>query len=99
GRYTSDERGFTSITYLPAPRPETSGGETFTKFTPTANLAWRVNDQLNLYAKAGQGFKSGLFTVVNNIVLPVDPETVTQYELGFKSDPLPWLRINGAVYY
>jgi len=99
GRYTADERSFTNRVLVPTVGPLATGGKTFKKFTPSANAAYRVNEQLNLYAKAGKAFKSGLFSIVAGAVRPVEPETVTQYEVGFKADPMPWFRLNGSAYY
>jgi iron complex outermembrane receptor protein len=101
GRYTRERKtflnliGITSFTTL-------TNAATFEKFTPNVIVQYRVNPQLNVYAKAGQAFKSGLF---NSSALtaaankPINPETVTQYEIGMKSDPAPWLRLNLSSYY
>ncbi|MDB5447965.1 MAG: TonB-dependent receptor, partial [Phenylobacterium sp.] len=99
GRYTSDKRTFFNQNIAPTPGPILTGSATFSKFTPSGSIAYRVNERLNLYAKAGQAFKSGLFTLVGTVVRPVQPETVTQYEIGVKSDPLDWLRVNASAYY
>jgi iron complex outermembrane receptor protein len=101
GRYTSEKKDFTSrvgvtvFTYL-------ANEATFEQFTPNLIVQYQPNSQLNLYAKVGQAFKSGLFNASATTVAAtkaVDPETVTQYELGIKSDPANWLRLNIAAYY
>ena len=47
--------------------------------------------------------KSGGFTAHNTVaaaqVDPFEPEKLTAYEIGIKSDVTPSLRINGAVYH
>lgn len=101
GRYTSEDKdirsivGTTTLTTL-------SNSATFSKFTPSASLQYETNSNLNIYVKAGQAFKSGIFNASATTVLaiaPVQPETVTQYEFGIKSQTTPWLRLEGAVYY
>lgn len=101
GRYSNEKKefasrvGVTTFTYL-------SNEETFEDFSPTLVVQYQPNPRLNIYAKAGKAFKSGVFNAsANNVAAtePVDPEKVTQYELGFKSDPTPWLRLNAAAYY
>ncbi len=46
-----------------------------------------------------RAYKAGLFIAVSFSRVPVDPEKVRNYEIGVKSDPLPWLRVNVAGYY
>ncbi len=54
------------------------------------------------YASVGRGVKSGGFTAYNSTnahqVDAVQPETLIAYELGFKSDLTPTLRLNGALF-
>jgi iron complex outermembrane recepter protein len=106
GRYTSEKRTFFSQTLAPAVATPLSGGRTWSRFTPSANITYKLNPRVNLYAKAGEAFKSGLFSAYSLTgiggpvtVNTVNPEKVRQYEVGVKSDPLPWLRINAAGYY
>lgn len=101
GRYTSEKKDYSSrvgatvFTYL-------ANEATFEQFTPNLVIQYQPSSRLNLYAKAGQAFKSGVFNASATNVAgtkPVNPETVTQYELGMKSDPTNWLRLNVAAYY
>ncbi|MEO5706285.1 MAG: TonB-dependent receptor [Alteraurantiacibacter sp.] len=68
-----------------------------------ANLQYRFSDQLMTYAQVSTGFKGGginprPFNPAQ--VQPFGPETLTAYELGFKSDLFDRLvRLNGAVYF
>ncbi len=68
-----------------------------------ANLQYRVSDALMAYAQVSTGFKGGginprPFNPAQ--VQPFGPETLTAYELGFKSDLFGRiLRLNGAAYY
>jgi len=103
-RYTTEEKRYLFTRSLPtvlAP-PETSAR--FKKLTPSLTLRYQPSPDLQIYARYSQAFKSGLFNstaapVPANDPQPVRPENATQYELGFKSDPLPWLRLNAAAYY
>lgn len=99
GRYTSDVKHYTTANVSPVPGPTIVGAATFNRFTPSGSIIYRVNPHLNFYFKGGQAFKAGLFTLVNGVVTPVPEEDVTQYEVGMKSQPLPWLRVNLASYY
>ncbi|ACG78929.1 TonB-dependent receptor [Phenylobacterium zucineum HLK1] len=101
GRYSHETKkyrsrvGATTITTL-------SGEKTFEDFSPTAVIQYQPDPRLNLYAKAGRAFKSGVFNASASnpaAAVPVDPEKVTQYEVGVKSDPTRWLRLNAAAYY
>lgn len=97
GRFTHDEKDFfirnnVSGAFLKAEK-------TWEKFTPTATLQYQPNPDLNIYAKAGQAFKAGIFPSTTFSATPVNPETVTQYELGIKSSPADWMRLNLAAYY
>ena len=51
---------------------ENSGDGTDTIFTPTASLAWRATDTLELYANYGQGFHSN---DVRGAAISIDPRT------------------------
>ena len=80
-----------------------------------AHLNWHValdyhlTDQALLYTSVSTGFKSGGFNggflstdpaTAQIQLAPIKPETVTAYEVGFKSDLLDKrLRLNGAAFY
>ncbi|MEE4661686.1 MAG: TonB-dependent receptor, partial [Halieaceae bacterium] len=70
--------------------------ESYDEVTYTAVLAWRPNADTTTYAKISTGYVSG--GILSGI--PYDPETLTAYELGFKSQFLEnRLRINMAAFY
>ena len=68
-----------------------------------ANLQYRISDALMTYAQVSTGFKGGginprPFNPAQ--VQPFGPETLTSYEVGFKSDLFGRVvRLNGAVFY
>jgi outer membrane receptor protein involved in Fe transport len=61
-------------------------------------------EKANLYySSVSRGVKSGAFTAYNSPfsqqIDPVKPETLIAYELGFKKDFSPSLRVNGAAFF
>lgn len=84
--------------------PLTEVGKSWGSFTPMASIDYRISPALMIYASASRGFKSGGFngrpTVDNTPPVPFNPEKVTAYEAGFKSDLLDRkLRFNAAAYW
>jgi iron complex outermembrane receptor protein len=71
-------------------RTDYSNSRSFEKFTPRVSLSYRPNDDLNLYASWGRGFKSGGFDMRGDaIFIPstvdgYEPETIDSWELGLK---------------
>ena len=82
--------------------PRATEDESWGAFTPMAGADYRINDDFMLYTSVARGFKSGGFngrplTVTG--AKPFDPEYVTSYEAGFKSE---WwenrIRLNVAAF-
>lgn len=74
---------------------------TATNFSPKVSLELRPARDLLLYASFQQGFKSGTYNVINIYKSPeyVEPEKVSAYELGLKSEWLQHrLRFNAALF-
>ncbi len=63
---------------------------TFEEFTPRLSITYALNEDLNVYAAYGRGFKSGGFdmrgdaTATPATVNGYDPEIVDSYEIGLK---------------
>ncbi|MBM3927731.1 MAG: TonB-dependent receptor, partial [Sphingomonadales bacterium] len=87
-------------------RTDYTNDRSFDRFTPRVSLSYMPNEDLNLYASFGQGFKSGGFdmrgdaiftpTTVNGYL----PETIDSYEAGMKGAFLDRrLFVNAAGYY
>lgn len=74
------------------------------KWTPRAVLSWTPVERLHTYVSYSQGYTAGGFnTDATNVAAlrrPFDPETVTNYELGVKTD---WwqdrLRVNASAFH
>lgn len=82
-----------------------TNGRTFSKFTPRFSATYKFTPAFNIYASYSQGFKSGGFdmrgdaSVTPATRLGYDPETVTTYEIGFKSNLFDrHLKLNGAIF-
>ena len=111
-RYTNDKRDFRLDQTAPAAPPANIsqvGSETWPKTTFRAGVDHRFTQDALAYVQVSTGFKSGLFNPMTvqsvpgqpaSVPLAVQPEKVTAYEVGLKSD---WLnnrvRFNIAAFY
>ncbi|WP_174279106.1 TonB-dependent receptor [Sphingomonas bacterium] len=106
GRYTSEHKRL--IDFVAGPE---SGivyvnnvrlAHTWTSFTPRAALDYQATRDVLVYASVSKGFKSGGFNgrpAALSALTQFDPEKVTSYELGFKSDLLDHhVRLNVAAF-
>ncbi len=78
-------------------------GQKWNKFTPQAILEWKQSDALFMYGTVARGFKGGGFedtaATAAAAAVPYNPETVTNYEVGFKSNLLNRrIRLNATVF-
>lgn len=80
--------------------PLTVKKETFSKFTPRASLRYEVAPRTNIYASYAKGFRSGTFPLNGPpaTVLPIKPEIVESYEIGFKTAQANF-RFDAAAFY
>lgn len=92
-RYTEDEREADNAAIG-------SVDEEFSEFTPSATVRYRVSDTASVYGKVVTGYKSGGFNIrAADFTQPFAPETLTSYEIGFKSEWMGQrLRVNGAAF-
>ena len=71
--------------------------------SPTVGLTYTPSDDLFLYAKVSRGYKSGgfnVFSITPTSNAEYEPEHVTNYEAGFKSELLDRpLQLNATAYY
>jgi len=76
----------------------------FDDWTPMANIAYDVSDDVMIYLTYSEGFKSGGFDQRYNQIFPevssFEPEEATTWEVGMKSSWLDnRLRLNTAVFF
>lgn len=74
----------------------------FENFSPKLGVKYQLTDAAHIYASASSGFKSGGFNgrVADAQLKPYDEETLTSFELGYKSLWLDdRLRLNAAAFY
>ncbi|SNS36633.1 iron complex outermembrane recepter protein [Sphingomonas laterariae] len=93
-RYTWDDKKL--VQRAPFVRQLSRG---FSKFNYAATLTWQATPDIMTYARIATGYKAGGFNprAVND---GYDPETVTNYELGVKSEFFDRrLRFNGTLFY
>jgi iron complex outermembrane receptor protein len=84
--------------------PRTPLDKSWSSFTPRAGLELQLNPDHMLYVSAARGFKSGGFNARPTSNPPrftsYDPEYLTTYEAGYKSEWLDHrLRLNTAVFH
>ena len=99
GRYNEDEKWTYQDGLVNA-----TANESWNEFTPRASLRYQMTEGLMTYATYSSGFRAGGFNGrVNSIeeaTQPYNPETVDNFELGFKSESDDRrVRINGSVFY
>jgi len=109
GRYTKDKKttGHTGTTLdafpLISTGYQTRNSADYSSFDPRVVLSYQATEDVNLYASYSTGFKSGGFQFAPfnlgaaNVLF--DPEEITTYEVGMKSEWLDRrLRLNAAAF-
>lgn len=108
-RYTHDEKT-ASLVRTDFVRPATGSFTArdlkadWSEVTPRAVLSWSPREDLKVYGSVTRGYTAGGFNtdaaVITALARPFDPETVTNYELGVKSQWLAdTLRVNASVFH
>lgn len=54
------------------------------RFTPRAVLRYKPSDESSVYASFTRGYKAGILNVGGSSQLPVAPETIDAFEVGYK---------------
>ena len=87
------------------PTAEISDEDTFTDISPRVALSYNLNDQATVYATVSRGYKAGGVSLDRNgkdnsaWVVEFNPEILTNYELGVKSELFGGrARFNAAVF-
>lgn len=84
GRYSWEERAVDGTVTTPTSVVLNVGRRSWDDFSPRLTVDYDLADGVLAYATWGKGFKSGAF--VNGANPAVDPEKVTTYEAGLKSE-------------
>jgi iron complex outermembrane receptor protein len=98
GRYTKESKDYSAFTLrYPAGAsstptigfPVTEKSVSFSRFTPRASIRYELAPRTNLYASYSKGFRSGYFAFSLPPTpaqwVPVKPEDVDSFEVGFKT--------------
>ncbi|WP_394729298.1 TonB-dependent receptor [Altererythrobacter sp. GH1-8] len=77
--------------------------ESWSKFTPRVSVSYDVTDEAMVYALWSRGYRGGGFngrpSTIGAATIPYDPETLDNYEIGFKSEFAGGsIRLNGAAF-
>ncbi len=96
-----------NTSFLPGVPSFTGGalGGSITSNLPSGKfeLDYKPLSDTLIYASISRGVKSGGFTAHNTLsapaAAPFEPEKLTAYEIGVKSDVTHALRVNGSVFY
>ena len=102
-RYTHDKKSLDFVELLgteTTPTLTKQASKDWSKPTWRGAISHRFSDALNVYGSVSRGYKSGAFSLINPYNAPVNPETLTAYEAGFKSDLLERrLRFNASYFH
>lgn len=99
-RYSTEKRNYEAHTATAAVVPFRESSND--KLTYRLSAQYKFGPSANVYASYSRGFKSGVYNGFATTVAaaaPTRPETLDSFEVGFKTDPLNWLRINGALFH
>ena len=106
-RYTTDEKRVAGEALIGGFKTYAAGlasvgapdHKTWDKVTWRASLDHDFTDRVMGYAAASRGFKSGVYNLGSFANPPVNPEVVTLYEVGVKSELFArHLRLNASVF-
>jgi iron complex outermembrane receptor protein len=101
-RYTSDTKDLSYLNQLPniGVSQLREDSNNFDAITYRLAAQHRFSEQFMLWASVSTGFKSGVYNPTSFTNPVAQPEDLTAYEIGFKTDLLDrHLRINGSFYH
>ncbi|MBL8546436.1 MAG: TonB-dependent receptor [Hyphomonadaceae bacterium] len=97
GRYSWDNPQVHSFLY---PFSLTTNAEAdFSDFTGRAVARYQFDDGSNIYASFTQGYKAGALPASSFSTVPIEPETIDGYEVGYKTYTGPFRLDLAAFYY
>jgi iron complex outermembrane receptor protein len=111
-RYSHEQRDFVQfastqaigLSKIPLFAPPQNGpavGTSFARATPRFTVQYAFSDKMRAYATYSQAFKSGVYNASSSILplVAAEPEVLTAYEAGLKTEPARNLRFNLAGFY
>jgi iron complex outermembrane receptor protein len=105
GRFSHDKKGISQITYGPGNTiqfPYTANQKSWSRFTPRAALHYQLSPGSNIYVAYSEGYRTGMYNEapIDNpaLQLPIKPERVRAYEVGFKAYRAQY-RFETALFY
>jgi iron complex outermembrane receptor protein len=75
------------------------GEQSWHAWTPRASVLFKATDRTNLYVTYSKGYKAGVFNTVSFQRTPVNPEKVTSFEGGVKSDEFNHFSFSAAAFH
>jgi iron complex outermembrane receptor protein len=85
GRWTEDEKTTSQEGVVTA-----TAAADWSEFTPKAALKWNLREGSMIYALYSRGYRAGGFNgrvdSIDTATIPYNPETVDNYELGYRSE-------------
>lgn len=111
-RYTEDEKTLTLLEEDPDLTTDQKASENWSQFTGAVTASYQLSDDINLYGKVAEGYSAGVYNPgtidravsfpdnIQSALVPADPEEITSYEIGMKSQLLEGrLQLNAAAFY
>ncbi len=95
-RYTEDEKEVTLREEDPRLESSHTASDDWSKFTTDLIVGYQLNDDISFYGKRAEGYNAGVFSIgaLNHddytdfdvFDTPADPEEITSWEIGMKSE-------------
>jgi iron complex outermembrane recepter protein len=98
GRYSVEDKSVIVLAGGPLANQNVLLDQTWRAFTPRAVLRYQITPNSNIYVSYSKGQKSGLFNTTIRL-LPVEPETLSAFEVGFKTQAARWHFETAAFHY
>jgi len=98
GRYSVEDKSVIVLAGGPVANQNILLDHTWHAFTPRAVIRYQITPSSNVYASYSKGQKSGLFNTTIRL-LPVQPETLSAFEVGYKIQAARWHFETAAFHY
>ena len=95
-RYAYEESNYK---FIDAGNQKSRAKEDWENISPRIAVRYEITDSINVYGSYSEGFKSGVFNSGSYDTTPVEPETISAYEIGMKAKQASWRFDIAAFYY